>query len=59
MRQQWGVFGSFPGSPGLRPGALIRPGIDRIYGADENGVRLLTDAAPTILDSLIAWMAVL
>ena len=54
MRQQWGVFGSFPGSPGLRPGALIRPGIDRMYGAYAKGVRLLTDASPSISDSLIS-----
>ena len=34
-------------------GAFVR-GVDRMYGAYEKGIRLLTDASPTILDSLIS-----
>ncbi len=43
-----------PRSPRALPGVLLRPGIDRIYGAYEKGIRLLTDGTPTILDSLIS-----
>lgn len=34
-------------------GGFVR-GIDRMYGAYEKGIRLLTDASPSIADSLIS-----
>ena len=43
-----------PRSPRALTGVLLRPDIDRIYGAYEKGVRLPADGTPTILDSLIS-----
>lgn len=49
-----GCVRMIPRSPRALPGVLLRPGIDRIYGTYEKGIRLLTDGTPTILDSLIS-----
>lgn len=43
-----------PRSPRAEPAVLLRPGIDRMHGPYEKGARLLTDASPSIVDSLIS-----
>ncbi len=43
-----------PRQPRVLPGVLLGPGIDPMYGTYEKGIRLLTDASPTIADSLIS-----
>ena len=41
-----------PRSPRALPAVLLRPRIDRMYGAYDKGIRLPTDASPSISDSL-------